>query len=66
MTTLYDDQRIRKDKIRAKLSGVCAGLARHWGTEPWLIRLAALVLFFHLPMVVLVAYIIAAMVLPAR
>ncbi|WP_102798796.1 PspC domain-containing protein [Bowmanella denitrificans] len=66
MRTLYDDQRIRKDKIRAKLSGVCAGLAQHWNTQPWMIRLAALVIFFHFPVAMLIAYVVAAMVLPSR
>ncbi|MDF2180323.1 PspC domain-containing protein [Aliiglaciecola sp. CAU 1673] len=66
MRTVYDDNRIRKDVLRKKISGVCAGLARHWDTQPWLVRLVALLCFFSFPMVTVVAYAVMALVLPNR
>jgi phage shock protein C len=64
MKTVYDDNRIRKDKRRGKVAGVCAGLARYFDTPAWLIRLAAILCFITFPMAVAIAYIVAAFILP--
>lgn len=66
MKTIYDTQQLHKHAYRKKIAGVCAGLARHWGLETWLVRLGAAVGFIMFPMVVAIAYTVAALVLPSR
>ncbi|GAB3037350.1 PspC domain-containing protein [Bowmanella dokdonensis] len=66
MNTYYPSKRVSKDRSRGKIAGVCAGLAQHWNMQPWIVRILALVLFFHLPLATLVAYLVAALVLPSR
>ena len=48
-------KRLRRNKIDGVFGGVCAGLADHWGTDPIIIRIATVLLFFFLlgPLVIL-------------
>lgn len=54
------------DKSNRALAGVCAGLAAYYQQPKWLMRLLALLLLFTLPGLTLLAYIVAALILPAR
>jgi len=54
------------NKARRKIAGVCAGLACYYDQPVWLVRALVIVLGLYFPMAVLVAYIAAAVVLPAR
>lgn len=56
-------QGLRLDPYRAKLGGVCAGIARHLGADPLVVRCIALLALWFLPHVTLIAYGIAWMVL---
>lgn len=62
----WDRTRVFRDKERAWIAGVCAGIADYMGTEPMLVRLVAVVflIFFFLPAIV--AYIAFALVLKPK
>ena len=52
------DKKLYRDPTNAKLGGVCAGLARYFDSEIWLVRLITFSLFlFSLGTWVIVAYI---------
>ncbi|WP_194755746.1 envelope stress response membrane protein PspC [Aliidiomarina indica] len=52
-----------RDPKRGKIGGVCAGLARHFGWELWVVRIIAVTALVLASKVTLVAYIIAWVVL---
>lgn len=54
-----------RDSERAWLAGVCAGLARYFGVEPWVLRLVAISLFLFNAFLMFWAY-VAGIVLLAR
>ena len=55
------------DKSNGKMLGVCAGLARSTGWDPFLVRLGAvLVTLFALGPIGLLLYVIVAMIAEAR
>jgi phage shock protein PspC (stress-responsive transcriptional regulator) len=66
MRRYFDINRLYKDSTHRKISGVCAGLARHWSVPRLVIRLAAVVCLIALPMVTAVAYITATILIPNR
>lgn len=66
MKNYYDVNRIYKDSMRKKLSGVCAGCARYFGMETWIARLITVLAFMLLPVPVAIAYVMAAILLPTR
>ncbi len=55
---------VYQDKRRQKIAGVCAGIARYFGVEVWVVRGMAITGLIFMPSVVIPAYIIAAFVLP--
>ena len=57
------NKRLYKDRKNQKISGVCAGIAKFFGIDPTLVRLA-LVLFCVLGGSGILAYIICAIVIP--
>lgn len=60
------DRPLAKDLINKKLSGVCAGIARHFDVPRILVRGAVVIAGFMMPMVTLVAYVVAALIMPNR
>ena len=58
--------RLYRDTARAKVSGVCAGLAKHWQQPRWIIRLATIACFLFLPLATAIAYGMAVLLLPTR
>ena len=48
--------RLTRDLERSKIAGVCAGLARHFGIETWIVRLAALTGLLFMAHIVFPAY----------
>lgn len=58
--------RIYRDSERAVILGVCAGIANYFGWQLWLTRACALALGWFFPVHVVVAYIIAALIMPER
>ena len=57
------DKKLYKDHSNKKLCGVCSGIARFFGRDPTVVRLA-LVLFCILGGSGILAYIICALVIP--
>ncbi len=51
--------RLYRDPANQKIGGVCAGVARYFGIETWMVRLGALTGLFVLPGIVFPAYWIA-------
>lgn len=66
MKHYYETDRIYKDSVRKKLSGVCAGLARYWNQPTWLIRVAAIAFLLTFPLPAAMAYLLATLILPSR
>jgi phage shock protein C len=62
----YDTDRWYCDRAARKVSGVCAGLARYYQQPRWLIRSLAVVLLLLFPLATIVAYLVAAVILPDR
>jgi phage shock protein PspC (stress-responsive transcriptional regulator) len=66
MSRYFEVNRLYKDSIHRKVSGVCAGLAKHWSIPRWLVRVAAVVCLILLPTVTAIAYITATILIPNR
>lgn len=62
----YDSDRWYCARQYRKISGVCAGFAGYYQQQRWLIRLLAVVLLVMFPLPTLLAYLVAAAVLPDR
>ncbi len=52
-----------RDRSRGKIMGVCAGLARYWNMEPWMVRCMAITALLFFPGLAFPAYFIAGFVL---
>ena len=57
-------RRLARTMSERKLCGVCGGIARYLGTEPWVVRLAAITGMIFIPSVVVPAYIVACFIMP--
>lgn len=55
----YRTRRVYRDPKRGKLGGVCAGLARYFGVETWVVRCMALTGVIFMGSIVVPAYLIA-------
>jgi phage shock protein C len=60
----YRTSRLYQDKSRQKVAGVCAGIARYFGVEVWVVRGIAITGLIFMPSVVVPAYFIAMWILP--
>jgi len=60
----YRTSRLYQDKSRQKIAGVCAGIARYFGVEVWVVRGIAITGLIFMPSVVVPAYFIAMWILP--
>ncbi|MGH7156323.1 MAG: envelope stress response membrane protein PspC [Acetobacteraceae bacterium] len=62
----WDRSRVYRDSARGWLAGVCAGIADYMETDPWLVRVAAVIclIFFFVPTVI--AYVAFALVLKPK
>ncbi|CAM4052774.1 PspC domain-containing protein [Pseudoalteromonas byunsanensis] len=49
-----------------KIAGVCAGVAQRFDMPTWLTRLLTVLLFLKFPVVTVLAYAIASVVLPTK
>lgn len=66
MKQSYNVNRLYRSERSRKVSGVCAGLAKHFDIEPWIPRVAALISFCFMPIPTAVAYLLAVLLMPAR
>lgn len=60
----YRTSRLYQDKSRQKVAGVCAGLARYFGVEVWVVRGIAITGLIFMPSIIVPAYFIAMWILP--
>lgn len=49
-------KKLRRDRSRSKISGVCAGISNYWDIKVKWVRVAAVLGLIFLPMPVLIAY----------
>jgi phage shock protein C len=61
----YRTSRLYVDKEHRKILGVCAGFARYFGMEMWVVRGIAITGLIFMASIVIPAYVIAAIVLPS-
>lgn len=66
MKRYFDSNRLYRDTVRSKVSGVCAGIAKHFDLEPWLVRIVTIGCFIFMPMVVGIAYLLAVLLVPTK
>jgi phage shock protein C len=66
MKAALNDRRFFRDASKAKIAGVCAGLAKHLDINPWLVRVAAVACFVFLPVATALAYVLAILLLRYR
>jgi len=57
---------LKKDAMHKKLSGVCAGIAKHYELPRFVIRIAAIGALIMFPLATGVAYVVAAVLLPTK
>lgn len=62
----FRSRRLFRNSERGVILGVCAGLAESFDWPLWLTRLAALALGWFFPVTVVVAYVVAALIMPER
>jgi phage shock protein PspC (stress-responsive transcriptional regulator) len=66
MKTILNDKRFFRDSQQAKISGVCAGLAKYFNLNPWLVRGLAVAAFLMFPFAAALAYVLAILLLQDR
>ena len=60
------EKTLTKDSRHKKLSGVCAGVAKHYDLPRLGVRIAALFALITFPVATGVAYIVASLLMPSR
>ncbi len=58
------NKRLSKDSLHKKLSGVCAGIAKHYDLPRIVVRIAAIGALIMIPVATGVAYVVASVLLP--
>jgi phage shock protein C len=66
MRRYFEVNRLYKDSTHRKVSGVCAGLAKHFSVPRMLVRVVAIVCLIALPTVTAIAYITATLLIPNK
>ena len=62
----YRQHQFYRDSERGVILGVCAGLAESFDWPVWLTRAGALALGWFFPLTVIIAYVVAALIMPER
>ncbi len=57
---------LTKDVAHKKLSGVCAGIAKHYNVPRIVVRVGAIVALLMFPVAVGVAYLVATLLMPNK
>jgi phage shock protein C len=66
MKTVNSEKRFFRDSQEAKISGVCAGIAKYFDTNPWLVRGISISIFLMFPVAVALAYVMAILLLSEK
>lgn len=57
---------LTKDVMNKKLSGVCAGIAKHYNIPRLVVRAGAIIALLMFPVAVGVAYLVATLLMPTK
>ena len=63
MKTILNEKRFFRDAEHAKVSGVCAGIAKYFDINPWIVRALTIAGFLIVPFAVGLAYVLAILLL---
>lgn len=63
MKTIINEKRLFRDAQHAKVSGVCAGVAKYFDINPWIVRGISAGAFLMFPVPVALAYVLAILLL---
>lgn len=63
MKTVINEKRFFRDPHKALISGVCAGVAKYFDINEWIVRGIAAVAFCFLPFAIGLAYVMAILLL---
>lgn len=63
MKTIINEKRFFRDSEKAKVSGVCAGIAKYFDINEWIVRAVCIVSFILAPFAVGLAYVLAVLLL---
>lgn len=66
MGSKYIGNPITKDLVNRKVSGVCAGIARHYNLPANLVRVAVIVFACFVPTLAIMGYVLAVLFMPDR
>jgi len=66
MKSQYVGNPITKDHLNRKLSGVCAGIARHFDHPVWAVRAATVGFGLFFPTAAVFGYLLAVLLMPTR
>jgi|AntRauMFilla1563_2_1112583.scaffolds.fasta_scaffold58972_1 phage shock protein C len=66
MKTIINDRRFFRDAQHAKVSGVCAGIAKYIDINPWIVRAVAGTMFLFFPFAIGLAYVLAILLVRYR
>ena len=66
MKTKYIGNPITKDSLNRKLSGVCAGIARHYGLPSVAVRIGVIVFGCMFPIFTIFGYLLAVLLMPEK
>ena len=66
MKDYLNTNQLYRDTVRARVSGVCAGLARHFNVDAWVVRLATIAAFIFFPFPVAIAYVLGVVLIPTH
>ena len=66
MKSYFDTNRLYRDEAQRKISGVCAGVAKHFELPVWAIRVLTVGAFIFAPVPVAIAYVLAVLLIPTK
>ena len=66
MKDYLNTSQLYRDTVKGKVSGVCAGLARHFNVDAWVVRLATIIAFIFIPFPIAIAYVLGVVLIPTH
>lgn len=66
MKSEYLGKPLTKDHLNRKLSGVCAGIAKHYNQPTWLVRAATIGFGLFFPVAAIFGYFLAVVLMPTK
>ncbi|GAB2999905.1 PspC domain-containing protein [Psychrosphaera aestuarii] len=66
MKNEYIGNPITKDALNRKLTGVCAGIAKHFNLPVWAVRTGTVIFGLFYPSAAIFGYLLASILMPTR